>query len=243
MEDLQLLLALNVSEPILSRMVRERGLAFPLDAANAQAILRLGTKPEFIGVLALAETEWVKQTHADAAVQPGSPGPVAVEAGTVAVNPKDDLKYVVIPNGEFKMGCSAGDFDCSDDEKPTHTVTITKSFWLGRTEVPVSGYERFAMKLARSMPSGILQIPNRPIVNVTWNDADAYCRWSQVYYRNSPSSDPPGASFPSPNPLVERVVRGGSYSNNANALRLSARDKRRPERSFPNLGFRCVWYK
>ena len=42
------------------------------------------------------------------------------------------------------MGCSPGDNECEDDEKPPHQVTITKGFWLGQTEVTVGAYKRFA---------------------------------------------------------------------------------------------------
>ncbi len=34
------------------------------------------------------------------------------------VNPKDGLKYVWIPPGTFMMGCSPGDSECGNDEKP-----------------------------------------------------------------------------------------------------------------------------
>ena len=40
------------------------------------------------------------------------------------------IEFVQIPAGEFQMGCSKGDTDCSDDEKPLHMVKITKSFYM-----------------------------------------------------------------------------------------------------------------
>ena len=72
--------------------------------------------------------------------------------GEVRVNPKDGLKYVWIPPGTFMMGCSPGDNECEDDEKPPHQVTITKGFWLGQTEVTVGAYKRFAGATGRQMP-------------------------------------------------------------------------------------------
>jgi serine/threonine-protein kinase len=108
--------------------------------------------------------------------------------GEVRVNPKDGLKYVWIPPGTFMMGCSPGDNECQDDEKPPHRVTITKGFWLGQTEVTVGAYKRFAGATARQMPpepnlSGRPLNPGwsdeaMPIVDVTWDDAQAYCRWA-----------------------------------------------------------------
>ncbi len=101
----------------------------------------------------------------------------------VEVNPRDGLKYVYIPPGTFMMGCSPADSECSDDEKPAHQVTITKGFWMGQTEVTVGAYKRFASATGGSMPAapsfnrdwGNEQMP---MVEVTWDEAQTYCRWA-----------------------------------------------------------------
>jgi formylglycine-generating enzyme required for sulfatase activity len=103
--------------------------------------------------------------------------------GKLKLNPKDGLKYVWIPPGTFMMGCSTGDTECNDDEKPPHQVTITKGFWLGQTEVTVGAYKRFAAATGRQMPdtpgfNSRWTNENMPIVNVTWNDAHDYCAWA-----------------------------------------------------------------
>jgi formylglycine-generating enzyme required for sulfatase activity len=104
------------------------------------------------------------------------------------VNPKDGLKCVWIPPGTFMMGCSPGDDGCRDDEKPARHVIITKGFWLGQTEVTVGAYKRFAEATGRQMPPEpvLEETPLNPgwdneampIVNMTWNDAQAYCVWA-----------------------------------------------------------------
>jgi formylglycine-generating enzyme required for sulfatase activity len=98
-------------------------------------------------------------------------------------NPKDGLKYVWIPPGSFLMGCSPGDGECYDNEKPSHQVTVTKGFWIGQTEVTVAAYKHFAGATRRTMPDA--PSFNRgwtnnamPIVNVTWNEAHDYCTWA-----------------------------------------------------------------
>jgi formylglycine-generating enzyme required for sulfatase activity len=103
-------------------------------------------------------------------------------AGMVRVNPKDGLKYVWIPPGAFMMGCSPGDDECYDGEKPSRRVTITRGFWIGQTPVTVGAYKRFAGATGRQMPTAPnfnngWTNENMPIVNVTWNDAQAYCGW------------------------------------------------------------------
>jgi formylglycine-generating enzyme required for sulfatase activity len=108
-------------------------------------------------------------------------------APTVRENPKDGLKYVWIPPGTFMMGCSPGDSECEESEKPAHQVTITRGFWIGQTQVTVGAYKRFVQASGRSMPAepdlnGRALNPGwgndaMPIVDVTWHNAQAYCSW------------------------------------------------------------------
>lgn len=97
-------------------------------------------------------------------------------------NPKDCLKYVWIPPGTFMMGCSHGDDECADSEKPAHQVAISRGFLIGQTPVTVSAYKRFTGAMGRQMPSSPTfnlgwANENMPIVRVTWDDAQAYCAW------------------------------------------------------------------
>jgi formylglycine-generating enzyme required for sulfatase activity len=47
------------------------------------------------------------------------------------------MEFASLPAGQFPMGCSEGvkPVECSADEKPRHTVQITKAFEIGKTEV------------------------------------------------------------------------------------------------------------
>lgn len=105
-------------------------------------------------------------------------------AGRVKENAKDGLDYVWIPPQTFQMGCSPGDRECNSDEKPAHSVTLSKGFWIGRTEVPVGAYKRFASQTGRGMPSPAPSFDSAwgngalPIVMVTWDEARAYCQWA-----------------------------------------------------------------
>jgi formylglycine-generating enzyme required for sulfatase activity len=103
--------------------------------------------------------------------------------GEVGQNAKDGLKNVWIPPGAFMMGCSRGDKECFDWEKPAHRVTITKGFWLGQTEVTVGAYKRFVAGTAKDMPSAPdfnqgWSNEQMPIVKVTQDEARAYCGWA-----------------------------------------------------------------
>ena len=92
-------------------------------------------------------------------------------AGAVRVNPKDGLTYVWIPPGVFLMGCSPGDDECADDERPSHEVTITKGFWMGQAPVTQEAYERVTGRNTSRFKG-----PQRPVENVAWQDAQTYCQ-------------------------------------------------------------------
>jgi formylglycine-generating enzyme required for sulfatase activity len=109
-------------------------------------------------------------------------------AGAVKENPRDGQTYVWIPPGSFVMGCSTGDTTCFDNEKPSHTVTLTRGFWLGKTEVTVAAYKRFASVTGKAMPGEPViagrnhnsgwTLGTAPMVAVAWEEAAAFCTWA-----------------------------------------------------------------
>jgi formylglycine-generating enzyme required for sulfatase activity len=88
------------------------------------------------------------------------------------VNPMDGQTYVWIPPGEFTMGCSEADSECTDDEKPTHPVSIDKGFWLGQTEVTLAAYRKYADRHGATVPDGA---GDMPATEVSWAEAKTYC--------------------------------------------------------------------
>ena len=88
------------------------------------------------------------------------------------LNPADGEEYVWIPSGTFTMGCSAGDSQCADDERPAHLVEIEKGFWLARTETTIGAYRKPAGRNGVKAPQGDA---NLPVSGVTWAEAKAYC--------------------------------------------------------------------
>jgi len=86
-----------------------------------------------------------------------------------------DMKLVRIAPGSFNMGSpSGGDFD----ERPVHKVTLTRSFYLGTTEVTNTQYEQFDpahRKLRGKL--GFSKEDNEAVVFVCWADAGRFCEW------------------------------------------------------------------
>jgi formylglycine-generating enzyme required for sulfatase activity len=98
----------------------------------------------------------VRETPKEAVAAPSEPPPPPVISGPkTRVNPKDGQTYVWIPPGSFTMGCSPGDSDCRDNERPAHRVDIEKGFWLCQHEVTKDR--------------------DLPVTGVTWAGAKAYC--------------------------------------------------------------------
>lgn len=104
---------------------------------------------------------------------PNAVKPTVNTAGEVRSNPRDNQKYVWIPPGRFRMGCSPTEHDdCKNypKEKPAHMVRITRGFWMGRTEVTQAAYQR---RIGKN-PSNE-KAKDRPVERVTWFDAQHYC--------------------------------------------------------------------
>jgi formylglycine-generating enzyme required for sulfatase activity len=86
-----------------------------------------------------------------------------------------DIEWVSIPAGRFDMGCVPDDPRCADEERPRHQVTLS-SFALTATEI-TAGMFRTAGAAATLAEQPPWQRDDRfPAVNVTWDEADAFCR-------------------------------------------------------------------
>ena len=82
---------------------------------------------------------------------------------------------VVIPAGNFRMGDIQG--GGSSNEQPVHQVSIN-SFAMGRYEVIFAEYDKFADATGTAKPNDEgWGRGNRPVINVSWNDATAYTQW------------------------------------------------------------------
>jgi formylglycine-generating enzyme required for sulfatase activity len=84
-------------------------------------------------------------------------------------------EMVLIPAGSFRMGdLNGGGYD---NEKPVHRVDI-KAFALGKTEVTFAEFDVFARATNRVLPENEgWGRGNRPVINVSWDDAKAYVKW------------------------------------------------------------------
>ena len=81
------------------------------------------------------------------------------------------IEMLLVPPGSFTMGASPGDAEAAPNEHPSHEVTLTSAFYLGRTEVTQ------AIWLAEmgSNPSYFTGDLDHPVEYVSWNAVRVFC--------------------------------------------------------------------
>jgi formylglycine-generating enzyme required for sulfatase activity len=80
-----------------------------------------------------------------------------------------NIEMLLVPQGTFTMGCTASNqYACGADENPTHSVTLTQAFYLGRYEV-TQGQWVAKMGSNPSYWQGLSDSANRPVEQVSWN--------------------------------------------------------------------------
>ena len=100
-------------------------------------------------------------------------------ANTVRFHERSGQSLVWIPPGSFRMGSTRGD----GDERPVHTVELTKGFSIGMYPVTNEQYSRFLTQAKYSVTpeywnNSRFNQPTQPVVGVSWHDAVAYCKWA-----------------------------------------------------------------
>ena len=66
------------------------------------------------------------------------------------------------------------------NEKPVHQVYLD-AFYIDKTEVTVESYKEFIAATNHRKPGDWeeqLQYTQRPVVNVSWDDANAFAKWA-----------------------------------------------------------------
>jgi formylglycine-generating enzyme required for sulfatase activity len=77
------------------------------------------------------------------------------------------MEFVRIAPGTFMMGCSPGDVQCADDEKPVHRVLISNGFEMAKYEVTAAQWQAVTVRP-----------PALPIPAAADNHAYGFSSWS-----------------------------------------------------------------
>ena len=89
-------------------------------------------------------------------------------------------EMVMVPAGSFTMGSPSSETGRSRDEVPQHRVTFSKDFAVGKFEVTYAEWDACAADggcNGYKPPDEGWGRGTHPVVNVSWNDAQAYIAW------------------------------------------------------------------
>jgi formylglycine-generating enzyme len=90
---------------------------------------------------------------------------------------KPHIRWVMIPTGTFMMGSPSTETGRESDEAQ-HQVTLN-AFRISKYEVTFKQYDLFCRTTGRKLPNDEgWGRKNRPVINVTWEDAKAFADWA-----------------------------------------------------------------
>jgi formylglycine-generating enzyme required for sulfatase activity len=93
-----------------------------------------------------------------------------VNDGTVTLT-SSGVQFVTVCGGTFDMGCTPGQSSCEADESPVRTTTLTRDYYMSRTEV-TQGQFQALMGYNPSYFNGCGS--TCPVEQVTWHEAAAF---------------------------------------------------------------------
>ena len=101
--------------------------------------------------------------------------------GSTMISDKDGMELVYVPEGAFLIGSAVDDAEADDDTKPQHMVYLD-AYWIDKTEVTNDQYRKCVAVGSCAQPPGSdyknAARGRHPVVQVSWNDAMAYCEWA-----------------------------------------------------------------
>ena len=88
-----------------------------------------------------------------------------------------NIEMLLVPGGTFMMGCSASNlYECLSYENPTHQVTLTSAFYMGRYEVTQAQWQaKMGSNPSEFQGASYPDAASRPVEKVTWNTAQPFC--------------------------------------------------------------------
>jgi len=122
-----------------------------------------------------------------------------------------ELELMPVAEGTFQMGTDAG----RDDERPAHQVTISKPFWMAKTELTRDQYQKIMGKGKGVWVQSLIRRPllantkpDEPMNSLNWFEAVALC---QQLTEREKKRLPDGYVFRLPTEAEwEYAARGGS---------------------------------
>ena len=125
-----------------------------------------------LGVMAAAAP--VKPATADAPMKP-APAASPAKPNSNPLTNSIGMVLLPIPAGTFTMGSPASEKDRDDDETQ-HQVTLSRPFYMGRTEVTQGQWKKVMGTEPWKGEDYVQEGDDYPAVYISWDDAVAFCK-------------------------------------------------------------------
>lgn len=172
-----------------------RGLAVLVLGVGLVVFMALGQASAGSGLRA-REPSWARVAPEQIAEAKKHGVPVAFENAL-------GMRFVLIPAGTFRMGCSPDD-EASGCREMEREVLLTRPFYVQTTEVTSGQYRRLHADHRSGSHDGYdLDADDQPVVRVSWVDADAFAAELSAYDESRDYALPTEAQW-------ERACRAGT---------------------------------
>lgn len=122
----------------------------------------------------------------------------------------DGMEFRNVPAGPFRMGSEELDPQGYDDERPAHLCDLPYEYRISRYPVTLAQFREY-VGTTGAQPQNLdsLRGPgNQPVIQVSWSEALAFCRWLEVRWRQK-NRLPEGWSVSLPSEAEwEKAARG-----------------------------------
>ena len=149
----------------------------------------------------------------------------------------DCPELVIVPSGDFEMGSNA-----KPTEEPVHQVSIRKNFAIGRREVTFAEWDRcVAMSGCKfSPPDQGWGRGDRPVTDVSWDDAKEFTAWLSKTTGKTPIDCPPRRSGNTrPEGVDDSILVGKGRRDGARSMRRVRRRRDRQDRAHGLVPAEC----
>jgi len=224
--------AAKPAEPPIETLI-ETAIETPPAVTTETPIRNSVRSPETVGI-----TENIKAgpDRAQSPVEPAVAAPLESPPVDRQLNWTSLIETVPVPAGTFMMGEDSG----KGDEKPRHQV-ILDQFNMSRTVITNRQYLAFLADTGYSRPKDpdyaknyLMDYPNFPVINVSYEDAMAFCAWAsskfnavvrlptEAEWEYAATADKNGAPYPL-SPLDSKSV-AGLKGNASVGVRMASKD-------------------
>lgn len=127
---------------------------------------------ELAALRRVEEAETLAQVNREAPITRGD-----VTRGEAVKGIQAGEYWITISAGKFVMGSRDDDKEGNDNERPQHAVDIPYAYRIARYPVTNAEFAMFVEVTGHKSQAANQELPDHPVVKVSWHDTQAYCKW------------------------------------------------------------------